>query len=246
MNLLSAEVDSFLDQLEANLPTAPRPYDLLLSPSAVWLERMGERCKQLGVRLAAQDVHRAASGAHTGDLSALQAADAGAGWALCGHSERRAAYGEDDTAVVEKAVAAQGAGLGVVFCLGETLPEREDNLVDAVFARQLEPLLEAISSGELRAEATQLVMAYEPVWAIGTGRTATPEIAQKSHELLRLRAAQRLGQAGAQALTILYGGSVKPNNAAHLLREPDIDGFLIGGASLDPGSFLDIIRCCGF
>lgn len=245
MHLLSHEVEGFLAALRRNLSPPPRSYDLLLAPSAVWLERMHEACTKLGVRLAAQDIHTATHGAHTGDLSALQAADAGANWALCGHSERRSAYRETDRLVADKVAQAQSCGLGAVFCLGETLPEREDDRIDEVFARQLDPLIEAIGKGSVDPSPSRLVLAYEPVWAIGTGRTATPRIAQMSHELLRQRLEQGLGGEAARALQLLYGGSVKPANAADLFAESDIDGFLIGGASLDPESFLDIIRCCG-
>ena len=246
MNLLSRDVDAFLDRLAEELEAAPRQYDLLLAPSPVWLDRMAQRCRDLDLRLCAQDVHPAASGAHTGDVSAQQAADAGATWTLCGHSERRGSHHETDEVVCAKVVAAQEQGLGALFCLGETLPEREDDQVEEVFSRQLDPLIDAIEEGAVQPDPLRLALAYEPVWAIGTGRTATPELAAQSHALLRARLRTRLGPEIAERLQILYGGSVKPANAGALWREHELDGFLVGGASLDPGSFLDIIRGCGF
>jgi len=177
-----------------------------------------------------QNVSEHASGAFTGEVSAAMVAEFGSTYAIVGHSERRVLYEETDKAVAAKAAAAAGAGLTPVVCVGETLSQREAGSTAAVVLRQLEPVLAHLGDGVASA-----VFAYEPVWAIGTGRNATPEQAQEVHALLR----QRLGAAGSK-VTLLYGGSVKASNAGALFRMPDIDGGLIGGASLKADEFLAI------
>jgi triosephosphate isomerase len=177
----------------------------------------------------AQDVSEYASGAHTGEVSAAMVAEFGCRYALVGHSERRA-RGENDAIVAQKAAAALDAGLTPVVCLGETLAEREAGSTDAVVQRQLE----AVATG-LGERINAVVIAYEPVWAIGTGRTASPSQAQAVHRLLR----ERLGRKGA-GVPLLYGGSVKADNAKALFACPDIDGALVGGASLHADEFLAI------
>jgi triosephosphate isomerase len=184
-----------------------------------------------------QDLHPEDAGAHTGDVSALHLLDWASTWVLCGHSERRAEHGETDALVAAKVAQAQRHGLQPLLCVGETGAEREAGLTHEVLARQLLAAAPAAGGGPW-------TLAYEPVWAIGTGRTATPALAQEAHAFLRATAADRLGAEAAAALRILYGGSVKPDNSAELEAQPDIDGFLVGGASLDPDSFLDIIRRC--
>jgi triosephosphate isomerase len=188
-----------------------------------------------------QDLHSEDRGAHTGDISALHLVDWMCTWALCGHSERRADHAESDELVGRKAAAARRNGLRPMLCVGETGDEREQGLTEEVLSRQLAAALDAAPLAEPDAWA----LAYEPVWAIGTGLTATPELAQEAHAFLRSRIAEALGEGAADGLSILYGGSVKAENCEALLAQPDIDGFLIGGASLDPDSFLDIIRRCG-
>ena len=160
----------------------------------------------------------------------------GASWVLCGHSERRSEHGENDALVAAKVAQALRRGIQPMLCVGETEAEREAGRTEAVLRRQLEA---AMPPG-----GGPWALAYEPVWAIGTGKTATPSLAQEAHALLRATVAARLGAPAAEGLRILYGGSVKPENAADLFAQSDIDGFLIGGASLDPGSFLDIMRRC--
>jgi triosephosphate isomerase len=184
-----------------------------------------------------QDLHTADQGAHTGDVSGPQLADAGCQWVLCGHSERRADHDETDTLVGEKAVAATRHNLYPLICLGETLEERQGGRTFEVLERQL--------NAGLAGRPEPFALAYEPVWAIGTGETATPEIAQEAHGFLRERLADLLGDEVAQVKRIVYGGSANPENASALFAEPDIDGFLVGGASLDPEKFLAIIRSCG-
>ena len=163
--------------------------------------------------------------------------DVGCRYAIVGHSERRTLFGEDDAVVAAKAGKALAAGLGVIACVGETLGEREANRTEEVLARQVD----ALAGAAARASAGRFVLAYEPVWAIGTGRSASPEQAQAAHAFIRGRLAQS-GVAGADAIRLLYGGSVKPANAASLFAMPDIDGGLIGGASLVADDFMAIAR----
>jgi triosephosphate isomerase (TIM) len=189
-----------------------------------------------------QDLHPEDAGAHTGDVSAAQLADVGCSWVLCGHSERRHDHGEDDALVGRKIAAALRHRLRPLVCVGETAEERRAGRTLAVLDRQLDAALAALSADADREPTWAL--AYEPVWAIGTGETATPETAQEAHAHLRRRLAERAGPAAAAAVRILYGGSVKPANAAELIAGSDVDGFLVGGASLDAGSFRAIIGCC--
>jgi triosephosphate isomerase len=186
------------------------------------------------IGLGAQNVHWESSGAFTGEVSADMLVDVGARWVIVGHSERRTLFAETDESALERARAAQGAGLGVIFCVGETLEQRDAGETFAVLQRQVAGL------GAL--DAARLVVAYEPVWAIGTGRTATPQQAQEAHAFLRLRLSEHFGAEAAGRLRILYGGSLKPANAAELLALADVDGGLIGGASLDVSSFSAIIH----
>ncbi|MDR4127252.1 triose-phosphate isomerase [Yanghanlia caeni] len=184
-----------------------------------------------GVTWGGQDVSQHEKGAYTGEVAAAMLADFGCRWALVGHSERRSYHGESDTVVAAKAAAALAAGITPVVCVGETLQEQEAGHTHAVIDRQLAPVL-ALGADSV----AKLVIAYEPVWAIGTGRTATPEQAQEVHALIR----QRLREAGAPQVRVLYGGSVKAANAASLFAMPDIDGALVGGAALMASEFLSI------
>jgi triosephosphate isomerase len=187
--------------------------------------------------LGAQDLSERAAGAYTGDIAGEMLVDVGCRWAIVGHSERRQLHGETDAVVAAKAARARQAGLRPIVCVGETLAERDGGRTQAVVQAQLAAVLDAIGASELARGA----LAYEPVWAIGTGRNATPAQAQEVHAALRAQVAQR-DAAAARALRILYGGSVKPANAADLFTQPDIDGGLIGGASLVAADFLAI---CG-
>lgn len=185
----------------------------------------------------AQDVNENASGAYTGEVSAAMLADFACRYVIVGHSERRALFGDTDARVAAKVRAACAGGLRPVLCVGETLDEREQGVTEAVVERQLAAVFQHAGADALAA----CVIAYEPVWAIGTGRTATPEQAQAVHAFLRRRIAQWCGADRAAATTILYGGSVKPQNAADLFGQADIDGGLIGGASLVAQDFLAIV-----
>lgn len=190
-----------------------------------------------GVQWGAQDVSVHNSGAYTGEVSAAMLGDFDCRYVIVGHSERRSYHGETDELVAQKAMRAIGAGLMPIVCVGETLQQREQGNTDNVVTRQLTPVLAAIGAAHL----AKIVVAYEPVWAIGTGKTATPEMAQQVHELIRATLAQADAMAAAK-VRILYGGSMKPDNAAELLAKPDIDGGLIGGASLKATDFLAIAQ----
>lgn len=190
------------------------------------------------VALGVQNLHWEASGAFTGEISAPMASAAGAGWALVGHSERRHVFGETDEEVGRKAAAALDAGLTVVACVGETLKQRKAGQLRDVLLRQLDAVLDALPAGA----AQRLVIAYEPVWAIGTGVNATPDDAAEAHGVIRRRLADRIGADLAAVVPILYGGSVKPDNAAELLAADGVDGLLVGGASLDPDGFARIAQ----
>jgi len=240
MHLLRADAAVYCRVLRSDLPAGspaegPR---VVIFPSFPLLPVVAEELRGSSVALGGQDLHPEDKGAHTGDVSGAQLADAGCAWALCGHSERRRDHAESDELVGRKAAAALRNGLSPLVCVGETRDERKSGATFAVLERQLRAGLAAVSSG-----GGLYAVAYEPVWAIGTGETATPEIAQEAHRFLR----GLLGELSpdAAAVSILYGGSVTPENAASLGAQPDIDGFLVGGASLDPQKFLGIIRASG-
>ncbi len=208
---------------------------VLFFPAAISLpaavEAIGSRSE---IAIGVQNIHWEKEGAFTGEISAGMAREAGASFALVGHSERRHIFGESDDDVRRKVAAALGAGLGVIACVGETLEERRAGRLEEVVLRQLEAALDGVPGGA----HPPLAIAYEPVWAIGTGETATPEDAASAHAVLRRCLSVRLE--GAQGVPILYGGSVKPANAAELLSAPGVDGVLVGGASLDPAGFAEI------
>lgn len=205
-------------------------------PPFVSLEAVAEMLRESPVRLGAQTMHHEESGAYTGEVSAPMLTSVGCEYVIVGHSERRELFGETDEAVGKKVGAALRHGLVPILCVGETLEEREAGDEEAVVRRQLAGALGGVDLGD----AAALVVAYEPVWAIGTGRTASPEQAQALHAVIREDLSGRFGDAG-RAVEILYGGSVKPDNAAELFAQPDIDGGLIGGASLDAGAFAAIV-----
>jgi len=211
--------------------------DVGLCPPFVYVTDAGATIGDAPVRLGGQTCAGVEQGAFTGEVSARMLADVGCSFVLVGHSERRTLYGEGDAEVARKAELALAAGLSPVVCVGETLEERETEQTEATVARQLDAVVERLDRDEL----ARIVIAYEPVWAIGTGRTATPEQANAVHAFLRVRVAAHAPHVAA-GLRILYGGSVKAENAARIFAEPDVDGGLIGGASLDAGQFIDICR----
>jgi triosephosphate isomerase len=210
-----------------------------IAPPYLSIEAVRPQTRQSGtVVLFAQDVAAQDEGAFTGEVGPAMLLDAEVGGAIVGHSERRQYFGEDDALVAAKLAAALGAGLVGVLCVGERLEAREAGTHESTVISQLSASLSKVTP-ELVNE--RLVIAYEPVWAIGTGRNATPEQAAQMHVAIRRWLRERFGEAGA-GRSILYGGSVKPGNAAELIAAGDIDGFLVGGASLDPSSVLGIVR----
>jgi triosephosphate isomerase len=216
--------------------------DIGVCPPFPYLAMASARLSGGPLGWGAQDVAAFDDGAYTGEVSARMLADLGCTWALVGHSERRTLFGDTDDAVARKSARALAAGLVPVVCVGETREERERGATEAVLAAQLEavcPVLRSAAGGA--ADGCGFVVAYEPVWAIGTGLTATPEQAQAAHAFIRSRLAAG-GVASAPRARLLYGGSVKPGNAAQLFSLPDVDGGLIGGASLVAGDFLSICR----
>jgi triosephosphate isomerase (TIM) len=212
--------------------------DVAVAPGFVALATVAEKVRGSRLGVAAQDCFWETKGAFTGSVSPQQIADSGAGYIIIGHSERRQLFGETDEGVSRKTRAALGAGLTPIVCIGETLAERDGGITLDRIAAQMTGGLGALGAAEL----ARCVVAYEPVWAIGTGRNATPAQALEVHRFIRGRLIEVLGDTGARALRILYGGSVKPDNIAALMAEPDIDGALVGGASLTVDSFVKIVK----
>jgi triosephosphate isomerase len=209
-----------------------------LCPPFPYLSRVAEVIRGSRVALGAQNMYPAPEGAFTGEVSPTMLADVGCRYVILGHSERRHKLGESDDFIQQKVRVALASGLQVILCVGETLEERESNQTEAVLERQLTSGLANLKKENLRG----LVLAYEPVWAIGTGRNATPDQAQDAHAFLRRKVSRIFGEESAQALPIQYGGSVKLSNAQSLMSEPDVDGALVGGASLQAVEFLEIVR----
>jgi triosephosphate isomerase len=207
-------------------------------PPAPYLIPVAEVLRGSAVALGGQNCYPEKEGAFTGEVSPAMLVDVGCRYVILGHSERRHKLGETDAFINRKVHAALAAGLQVILCLGETLAERQANRTEAVLEAQLTGSLAGVDAAGL----THVVLAYEPVWAIGTGQNATPEQAEQAHAFLRKQIGERYGEQSAQALLIQYGGSVKPENAAALLQQPNVDGGLIGGASLHADQFLAIVR----
>jgi triosephosphate isomerase (TIM) len=244
MHLLEAQAAGFCAELRRGLEEVERTASqagpkVVLFPSFPLIPRVARELAGSGVEVGGQDLHPADQGAHTGDVSAPQLAGAGCRWALCGHSERRRDHGESDELIARKLAAAARHGLTPVLCVGESRQQRESGATLEVLERQVRSGLHTHPG-----PPSAVVVAYEPVWAIGTGLTASPETAQQAHEFLRRAVCGLLG-VDAEAVTLLYGGSVTPANAAGLIAQPEVDGFLVGGASLDPRQFLAIIACSG-
>jgi triosephosphate isomerase (TIM) len=217
--------------------TARADRDVAIAPAFTALHALSAVLKGSDIALCAQDVHWEQEGAFTGEISAPMLLEAGCRYALVGHSERRRWFGESNEDVNRKTKAALKAGLFPVVCVGETLDEREADQTFSIIRRQLKEGLNNISADDIR----RAIIAYEPVWAIGTGKTATPEQAEEVHDFIRQFIARIHGTDIATGICLLYGGSVNPENASPLMAQKDIDGLLVGGASLDPGSFRKII-----
>jgi triosephosphate isomerase (TIM) len=210
--------------------------DLLVCPPSIYLAPVAEVVKDSFVALGAQNMYHEANGAFTGEISAAMLKDVGCGYVILGHSERRHILGETDADVNKKTLAALAVGLVPIVCVGELLNERESNQTASVIRRQFEGSLAGVSADQIE----RTVIAYEPVWAIGTGKVATPEQAAQVHADLRKLLVERYNDRSAAKVRILYGGSVKASNAGELLAQPNIDGALVGGASLKPDDFLGI------
>jgi triosephosphate isomerase len=225
-------------EIRAGLALPLKDRDVLVAPPFTALAAVAEALRGSDVFLGGQNMHWEREGAFTGEISPTMLKQVGCSHVILGHSERRHIFGESDDMVARKTRAAVDNGLTPIFCVGETLPERESSLTLEVIERQLERALRQLTPDE----ASRAVVAYEPVWAIGTGRTATPAQAQEVHAFIRKRLSATHGEPVAAAVRILYGGSVKPDNVDGLMAEPDVDGALVGGACLKAESFLRIVH----
>lgn len=239
MNGLQADGLSLASDLAVRMKSgSAQNFEMLICPPFTLVSRVIETVAGSGILVGGQDCHAQEKGAHTGDTSAWMLKDLGCEYAIVGHSERRTNHGETDAVVKAKAEAALAAGIKAIVCVGETLEERDAGKTLDVNKRQVHG---SVPAG---ATAANTVIAYEPVWAIGTGRTATPEQAQEVHHMLRSELAGIVGQDQADAMRILYGGSMNPKNAETLLAQSDIDGGLIGGAALKADDFWTVAQSC--
>jgi triosephosphate isomerase (TIM) len=238
MNLTHVEAESYVEAFLHEVGEV-NDVDIVIIPSFTSIPTLAQASgKAPFIRLGAQNLHWERNGAFTGEISATMLRALFVKYVIIGHSERRTLFGETDEMVQKKVHTALEAGLRPIMCVGESLAERESDSVQKVLGRQVEEGLKDVSADHL----SEMVLAYEPVWAIGTGRTASPAQAEEVHAFLRSLLAELFDQSAADKIRILYGGSVKPENTEDLMREPNIDGALIGGASLDPHSFARIIR----
>jgi triosephosphate isomerase len=233
----STEAAGFLHDL-ALLVADSSHAEIVVCPPFVAIDAAVEAARGTNIGIGGQDVFWLKEGAYTGEVSAPMLAAAGCNWVIVGHSERRQYFGETDESVFKKTAAALDAGLTPIVCVGERLEEREEGRTENVLATQCVGGI----CGLTPEQFGRIVIAYEPVWAIGTGRTATPEIAAQAHHFLREQIGIRFGDEAAGACRILYGGSVKPDNIKNLMAQDDLDGALVGGASLDPASFAAIVN----
>lgn len=239
MNGLSADGAALASEVAKRFAAEKAPaFDMLVCPPFTLIAKIVDAVGKSGVAVGGQDCHAKVSGAHTGDTSAAMLKDAGCSFVIVGHSERRTDHRETDAVVRAKAAAAIAAGLSVIVCIGETEAERDGGRTLDVVRTQLSG---SVPDG---ANAASVVVAYEPVWAIGTGRTPTNAEVQEVHGLIRHELAARFGAAVADGIRILYGGSMKPSNAKELIALPDVDGGLIGGASLKADDFWSIAQSC--
>jgi len=227
-----AAAATFIESLIAK--GLPGAVDVVVCPPYVSLPAAAMVAAGSSLGLGAQSVHWENAGAFTGEISPSMLLEIGVGWAIVGHSERRTLFGETDSSTARRAAYAQSSGLEVIYCVGETLDERESGSTLEVLDRQTAAIIDL--------DPEHMVLAYEPVWAIGTGRTAAPDQAQEAQAFLRSRLSGLFSAAAAEKIRVVYGGSLKPSNAHDLLSQPDVDGGLIGGASLDVASFSAIIR----
>lgn len=232
-----AETVAYVTDLRALIRDV-RGVDVAIAPPFTALAAAAHAAKDSAIGVSAQNMHWEREGAFTGEISAAMIRETGARFAIIGHSERRTLFGETNDTVNKKMHAALTAGLVPIVCIGETLAQRDANETMAVLDRQIKEGLDRLTGEQLSG----MVLAYEPVWAIGTGRNATPAQAGEAHFHIRQRLKQWFGLEASDRCRVLYGGSVKPDNIAKLIAEPDVDGALVGGASLDPKSFFAIIQ----
>ena len=235
---MNTDLDSAKELAKGLAQIPASDVDVALIPPAVYLSSVGAIISDTPLSLGAQNMHSEPSGAYTGELSGAMLKDIGCRYVLCGHSERRTLFGESSEWIGVKVAAAHRSHLLPILCIGETLEERQAGKVAEILVHQLDRGLAQLTPQQV----SSTTVAYEPVWAIGTGLTATPEQAQDAHRLIRTRLADKFGDSIAAEVRIQYGGSVKPQNAAELLQQPDIDVALVGGASLNTESFAAIIK----
>jgi len=231
------ETSAFFEQFTPLLDDSVR-CEVVIFPVSISIPTAVQAAEETVIRIGGQNIFWAREGAYTGEISSEMLAAAGATWVLVGHSERRQYFQETDSDVLKKTQAALEADLTPLVCLGERLEEHKAGRADEVLIRQFAGGI----AGLTEEQFARIVIAYEPVWAIGTGQTATPEIAAKAHRCIRSETEKRFGREAAHHVRILYGGSVKPDNIVGLMREPEIDGALVGGASLDPQTFMKIVN----
>lgn len=237
MNKLTADAVALAEGLNAQLGEFSG-VEVVVSPVATVLSAVASSLEDSAIKVSGQNCYHAESGAYTGELSPQMLKDAGATWIIIGHSERRQIFGENDSLLNEKLKFALASGLKVMFCIGETLEEREGGTMDTVLTRQLVDGLAGLSDADFK----NVVVAYEPVWAIGTGVVATPQQAEDAHAFSRNVVKENFNATIADGLRIQYGGSVKADNAAELLGQANVDGALVGGAALDAEGFAAIVR----
>ncbi len=235
MNKNLTETKNLLADLKVKFEHMPNG-EIIVAPTSVNLQYTSEALKGSGIKVAAQNMHQAESGAFTGEISADMLKSIGVNIVILGHSERRAYFGENDTLLAGKVQTALKNDMTIIFCFGEELEDRKSDTHFTVVENQLKNALFTLEASAWK----QIVLAYEPVWAIGTGETASPEQAQEMHAFIRTTIKNKFNAAIAEEVSILYGGSVKPANAQEIFAKPDVDGGLIGGASLDAASFAAI------
>ncbi|RKH88165.1 triose-phosphate isomerase [Corallococcus sp. AB045] len=241
MNKTVPEALALVRELRGAVAAMGDKVEVAIAPPFVALQPLHVALEGAPLQLAAQNCHWESSGAFTGEISAPMLAELGCAYVIVGHSERRQFFGETDATVNQRAKAVKAAGMTPIVCVGETLAERESNQTLTVVERQVRGALEGFSG----ADVATFVLAYEPVWAIGTGRTATTAQAQEVHAAIRGLLTRMYDEGTAERVRIQYGGSVKPDNAAELLGQPDVDGALVGGASLKAADFVAIVKAAG-
>jgi len=242
---MNTDSDSAVKLAEAiavgSLETAGQSVDVMVCPPFVYLQSVGRAIDGSSVTLGSQNVYTESEGAFTGEISTSMLKDVGCDYVLCGHSERRHVIGETDELINKKLSAALAGGLLPILCVGELIEQRQDNKTEQVITAQIKKGLAGISAEDME----KVTLAYEPVWAIGTGLTATPGQAQQVHALIRKLLSELYNEQLAEKTRIQYGGSAKPDNAAELMAQPDVDGLLVGGASLKADDFVAIIKAAG-